>query len=126
MIINFENTASHKCLVKKSESLWMARSEITEHSFFVLIQKWHMLNSVLKIPVANVYRLITPQTHPGHGWCVASWSFQLSMVCGSKFSWIKVKSASETVYETFNVSLKLLGVLSKQLAQPVEYGWPRV
>jgi len=27
-----------------------------------------------------------------------------------------VKSASETVYETFNFSLKLLGVLSKQLA----------
>ena len=31
-------------------------------------------------------------------------------------SWIKVKSASETVYETFHFSLKLLGVLSKQLA----------
>jgi len=26
----------------------------------------------LKIPVGNVYRLITPQTHPGHGRCVAS------------------------------------------------------
>jgi len=24
----------------------------------------------LKIPVANVYRLISPQTHRGHGKCV--------------------------------------------------------
>jgi len=29
---------------------------------------------------------------------------------------IKVQSASETVYEAFNFSLKLLGVLSRQLA----------
>jgi len=35
----------------------MARSEMT-----VLIQKSHTL---LKIPVANFCRLITPQTHPG-------------------------------------------------------------
>jgi len=33
------------------------------------------LNSVLKIPVANVYRLITPQTHPWRGRCVPSQSF---------------------------------------------------
>jgi len=26
----------------------------------------------LKIPVANVCRLTTPQTHPGHGRCVPS------------------------------------------------------
>jgi len=26
--------------------------------------------TVLKIPVANVFRLITPQTHPGHGRCM--------------------------------------------------------
>jgi len=39
MIINFENPASHKYVVQKSMSLWMARSEMTEHSFFVLIQK---------------------------------------------------------------------------------------
>jgi len=49
----------------------MARSEMTEHSFFALIQKCK-LNSILKIPVANVYRLITSQTHPGHGRCLAS------------------------------------------------------
>jgi len=39
MIINFENPASHKYIVKKSKSLRMAKSEMTEHSFFVLIQK---------------------------------------------------------------------------------------
>jgi len=29
MIINFENTASHKYLLQKSKSLWMDRSEMT-------------------------------------------------------------------------------------------------
>jgi len=72
MIIHFENTASHIYFVQKSKSLWKARSEMTEHLFFVLIQKWHRLNSVLKIPVLNVYCLITPQTHPGHGRYVPS------------------------------------------------------
>jgi len=33
------------------------------------------MNSVLKIPIANFYRLITPQTHPRHSRCVASWTF---------------------------------------------------
>jgi len=33
MIINFENAASRRHLVQKSESLWMARSEMTRHSF---------------------------------------------------------------------------------------------
>jgi len=28
----------------------------------------------LKIPVAKFCRLITPQTHPGHDRCVASWN----------------------------------------------------
>jgi len=72
MIMNFENTASYKYLVQKSKSLWMARSEMTENNCFVLIQKWHRLNSLSNIPVANVCRLITPQTHPEHGRCVAS------------------------------------------------------
>ena len=31
--------------------------------------------SVLKIPVANLCLLITPQTRPGHGKCFASWNF---------------------------------------------------
>jgi len=50
----------------------MARSEKTEHSFLVLIQKFHVLNSVLKIPFESVCRLITPQAR---GRCVASWNF---------------------------------------------------
>jgi len=58
MIVNFENATSHKYLVQKFRSLWMARSEITEHSFLVLILKGHRLNSVLKIPVANVWFVI--------------------------------------------------------------------
>jgi len=33
-----------------------------------------MTNSVLKIPVANFCRIITPQTHPVLGQCV-SWNF---------------------------------------------------
>ena len=51
-------------------------------------------------------------------------------VCPPKVSivhglWIQLllnqsPSASETVYEAFNFSLKLLGVVSKQLAKPLE------
>jgi len=37
-----------------------------------------------------------------------------------------VQSASETVYKAFNFSLKLLGVLSKQLVQPLEQGSPNI
>ena len=50
----------------------MAISEITEHSFLVPIKKLHRLNSILKIPVANVCRLTTPKIHPWHGRCVPS------------------------------------------------------
>jgi len=31
MITSFESTSSHIYFVQKSKSLWMARSEITEH-----------------------------------------------------------------------------------------------
>ena len=40
----------------------------------------------------------------------------LFLVCGSNVSLIKVQSTSETVYEAFNFRLKLLSVVSKQLA----------
>jgi len=43
MIIHFENTASHKYVVQKAKSLWMAKSEMIGHSFLFLIQKWHKL-----------------------------------------------------------------------------------
>jgi len=41
----------------------MARSEMTEHMFLVLVQ--NDINYVLKIPVANFCYLITLQTHAG-------------------------------------------------------------
>jgi len=41
--------------------------------------------------------------------------FELCVVYGSNFFWIKFQSTSETVHEIFNFSLKLLSVLSKQL-----------
>jgi len=53
----------------------MAISEMTEYSFLVLTEYKAHINSVLKIPDANFCRLINPQTHPGHGRCVASWNF---------------------------------------------------
>jgi len=43
MIINFENAASHKYFAQNAESLRIARSDMTGHSFLVLIQKWHKL-----------------------------------------------------------------------------------
>jgi len=39
MITNFENASSHKYIVQKANSLWMARSEMTVYTFLVLIQK---------------------------------------------------------------------------------------
>jgi len=42
--------------------------------------------------------------------------FQSCMVCGSNFSWIKFQRTSETLHDAFNFSLKLLSLLSKQLA----------
>jgi len=88
---------------------------MTEHSFLVPIQKCHGLNSVLKILVANVCRL-NNSASSSWAWQVCGLlKFQLCMVYGSNF-WIKIQSASETVYEAFHFSLKLLGVLSKQLA----------
>jgi len=40
----------------------------------------------------------------------------LYMLFGSNVSWIKVQCISEGMYEAFDISLKLLDVLSKQLA----------
>jgi len=83
-----------------------------QHSFLVLIQKWHKLcfeNSICKRLSFN------KSVNSSWAWQVCGIpKFQWWMVCGS--NWIKVQSASETVYEAFNVFLKQLGVLSKQLA----------
>jgi len=45
--------------------------------------------------------------------------YQLCMICGPNVFWIKVQNISETVYNAFDFSLKLLSVLSKQLALPL-------
>jgi len=70
------------------------------------------MNSVLKIPFANFCRLI-PFTHPRHSRCVASWNFNCVWFADSD-------SKSETLLKVcskaFNFSIKLLSVLSKQLA----------
>jgi len=93
----------------------MARSEMAEHSFHVLIQKCHRLKSFEN---SSYKRLsFNNSTNSSWAWHVCDLlNFQLFMDCGSNLSWIKVQSASETVYEAFNFSLKLLGVFSKQLA----------
>jgi len=44
----------------------MAKLELTGHSFLDLMK--NDINSVLKIPVANLCRLITLKTYPGHVW----------------------------------------------------------
>jgi len=66
----------------------MARSEMTGHSFLVLIRKWHKLcfeNSSCKLlPFNNC-------ANSSWAWQVCGLlKFQLCMVCVSNVSWIKV------------------------------------
>ena len=123
LIINFENTASHKYLVQHSKSLWMAKSEMTGHLFvYCSIQIWHQLcfeNSSCKL-----CGLITPQTYPWHGRCVASWNLNCVWFVDQTFP----ESKSEVLLELCMklITLKLLGVLSKQFAYPLNYSRPRV
>jgi len=51
---------------------WLNQKWLGIH--FLFLSK-NDINSVLKIPVANFCRSITPQTYPGHGRCVASSNF---------------------------------------------------
>jgi len=110
--VNFENNASHKYLVQKSKIIWMARSDLTEHSFLVLIQKWHRLNSVLKIPVANVCRL--------NNWANSSWAWQVCALLSFNCVWFVAptspESKSKVLLKLCMKLLTILGVLSKQLA----------
>jgi len=99
------------CRAKKAKSLRMARSEITGYSFLDLIQndKRCFENSSCK--------LMSNSENSFKAWkAFRHLKFQFCMVCGSNFSWIKVLSASETVYQAFNFSQKLCSVLSKQRA----------
>jgi len=50
---------------------WLNQKWLGIH--FLFLSK-NDINSVLKIPVGNFCHLITPQTHPGHGRCFASWN----------------------------------------------------
>jgi len=73
IIINFENTASHKYVVQSLGVYeWLDQKWLGIH--FLFLSK-HDIKSVLKIPIANFCRLITPQINPGHDKCVASWKF---------------------------------------------------
>jgi len=66
----------------------MARSEMTEHSFLVLIQRWHKLcfeNSSCKLLLS--YK----SSNSSWVWQVCGLlKFQMCIVCGPNFSWIKV------------------------------------
>jgi len=66
----------------------------------------YRLNSVLKIPVANVYRKLIPGM-------AGVWP---PKVFNCVWFMDPTSPESKSVYETFNFSLKLLGVLSKRLA----------
>jgi len=97
---------------------WLDRKRLGIRFFFL---SKNDINSVLKIPLANFCRLTTPQIHPGRGKCVASRNFNCVQFVDATFIFIKVQSASETVFyklKAFNFSVKLLCVLSKQLVQP--------
>jgi len=113
MITDFENTASHKHLVQKAKRLWMAWSEITGHSFFVLIEKWHKLcfeNSSSKLLSSNNF------ANSSWAWQVCRLpKYQLCVVCWSNFSWIESPKYLWNYAWSFNFSLKLLSVLWKVL-----------
>jgi len=69
MIVDFENSASYKYLVQKSRFFqWFDQKWLSIH--FLFLSRIDV-KSVSKISVTNFCRL-TPQTHPGHGSCVAS------------------------------------------------------
>ena len=115
IIINFENTASHKYLVQTFKSYeWLDQKWLNIHFLFLFKND---IQAKLCFENSSCKRLpFNDSANSSWAWQVcALLTFQLCMVCGSSF-WIKVKSASETVFGAFNFSSKLLGVLSKQLA----------
>jgi len=60
--------------------------EIRNDCVFISCSYPKSTNSVSKIPVANVCRLIIPQTHAGHGRCVPSWNFNCVWFADPSFS----------------------------------------
>jgi len=74
------------------------------------------MNSGLEIPVATFCHLITSQPHPQHSRCATSWNFNCVWFVVLTLHGFKVQSTSKTMPEAFGFSLKVLSVLSKQLA----------
>jgi len=108
------------CCVKVWVYEWLDQKWLSIH--FLFLSK-HDINSVLKIPIANFCRLINPQNMDMAGvWPPKISTVYGSLVCGCSFSWIKVQGASETVYcmKFLTLVLRLVGVLSKQLAEPLD------
>ena len=110
MIINFENTASHKYVVQKSRVYEWLDNERLGIDFLFLFK--NDINFVFKIPLANFVVFILGMA--------GVWPPEISIVYGLwiQLLLIKVQSASETVFYKLKafVTLKLLSVLSKQLA----------
>jgi len=115
MIDNFENAASHNYnVVQTAESLWTARSEMAEYSFLAV--KNHIY-SILKNPVANSFcRLPTPQIHPVV-MMAAVWPPEISIVHDLRIQ-LFLTQTPKCFWNCVKLyfSLKLLSVLSKQLA----------
>ena len=102
---------------------WLNQKRLGIH--FLFLSK-NDINSVLKIPVANFCRLITPQTYPGHGRCVASVHFNCVWFVDPIFPESKSKVLLKLCIKLLNFNLKLPSVLLKQLAWPSPSTRPRV
>ena len=95
---------------KSLKSLWMARSEMSGHSFLVLIQKLHKFcfeNSSRKLLSFNN----SANSPVGQARYVASWNFNCVWVVDPTFPLSKSEMLLKLCF-----SLKLLGVLSKHSA----------
>jgi len=91
VIINLRMQLHTNMLCKTLKAYEWLNQKWQEH--FLFLSKSD-INSVLKKTFAKFCPLRTPQTYPGHDRCV---KFQLCIICGAYFSWIKVQSPSETV-----------------------------
>ena len=86
-------------LVQKSENLWMARSEMTEHSVLVLIQKWHKAKLFWKFQCKRL-----SFNNPVN----SSWAWQVCALLKFQLWWF-VDPASESKSKVLlKLSMKLL------------------
>ena len=75
LMITISRMPLHTTMLCKSQSLRKLDQKWLGIHFLFLYKTDTLFNSAFKIPVVNNCRLITPQTHPGHGRYVASWTF---------------------------------------------------